>query len=223
MPDLSHLDSPELLHLALEAANRDDHGAAISYLKQAIDLPQGEAASSTDYAKLVYLLGAEYAQIGMMDRAQENMARAVELDPDLHTARLQLGLLLLTQAQPQQAVEVLAPLQSLGADSPFTHFANGLVYLTRDNVTDCRTSIERGMQLNIEHPRPNLALNDDMRKLLAALPGADVAVGGEVGAVANSAANAASAGAATDANSSTEASFNMSAYSKSGKGNGRPQ
>lgn len=217
MSDLSRLDSPELLHLALEAAGRDDHGAAISYLKQAVDLPAGEAASSTDYAKLVYMLGAEYAQIGMMDRAQENMARAVELDPGLHTARLQLGLLLLTQAQPQRAAEMLAPLQALGNDSPFAYFANGLMHLIRDEVADCRTAIERGMQLNAAHPRPNLALNDDMRKLLAALPGADGAVTGQVGAAVSGALGSP---AAEEAEGSAEASFNMSAYNK---GSGRPQ
>lgn len=217
MPDLSHLDSAELLHLALEAAGRDDHGAAISYLKQATDLPAGKTAVSNDFAQLVYLLGAEYAQIGMMDRAQENMARAIDLNPDLHTARLQLGLLLLTQAQPRQAVEVLAPLQQLGDAAPFAHFAKGLEHLTRDEVADCRADIERGMQLNSAHPRPNPALNDDMRKLLAALPGGDVAVAGEVGAVVSGAAGRSSSDVVED---SAEASFNMSAYSK---GSGRTQ
>lgn len=184
------LDQPELLHLALEAARRDDHGQAITYLKQALDLPEGAASSSTDYARLLYLLGAEYAQIGLMDRAREQMARAIEMDPSLHTARFQLGLLLLTQAQPEAALEVLAPLKQLGPQQAFFHFEAGLTHLIRDEFDACRTSLHEGMELNAASPAPNLALNADMQKILDALPAAD---GGD---------------------KSAEASFMMSAYNR---------
>lgn len=199
MTDLSQLDGPELLHLALEAARRDDHGAAITYLKQAIDLPEGRTSTSTDYAKLLYLLGAEYAQIGLVDRAQEYMARSIDVDPDLHTARFQLGLLHLTCAQVQQSLDVLAPLEKLGEGSAFYHLRAGLEHLVRDEFDACRVSLLKGMDLNTHSAAPNLALNGDMQKLLNALPASD----GTTPAAADEQAEA-----------STEASFLMSAYNR---------
>lgn len=169
MPPQSNLDGPELLHLALEASGRSDHGAAIGYLKQALDLPAGSTATSTDYAKYLYMLGAEYAQIGMMDRAAEHMAKAIEMDPDLHTARFQLGLLHITCAQPAQALSVLAPLEKLPEDSAFHHFGMGLQYLVQDQVGLCRKALERGIELNAASATPNLPLNADMQRLLASM------------------------------------------------------
>ena len=161
-----NLDGNELLHLAIESSGRNDHGAAIQYLKQALDLPAGSAAMSGDYAKYLYMLGAEYAQIGMMDRAQEHMAQAIDMAPDLHTARFQLGLLHITCAQPAQALSVLAPLEKLPDDSAFHHFGAGLQFLITDQLAACRESMLRGIELNSASPVPNLALNADMNKLL---------------------------------------------------------
>lgn len=175
MPDLSSLDASELFHLAVEASRRDDHGVAITYLKQALDLPAGTTASSADYARMVYFLGAEYAQIGMMDRAQEQMARAVEMDPSLHTARFQLGLLLITRGLVDQSLEVLAPLATLGEDQPFFHLRAGLEHLVNDEFTPCRERLLKGMHLNQVSPDFNAALNGDMQKLLNALPAQDSA------------------------------------------------
>lgn len=163
------LDGVELLHLAIEASGRNEHGSAIAYLKQALDLPEGSAATSADYAKYLYMLGAEYAQIGMMDRAADHMAQAVEMDPTLHTARFQLGLLHLTCNQPEQALSVLAPFVGLSEESPFHHFGAGLQHLVQDQFTLCRESLLKGIDLNSRSSAPNLALNADMQKLLNAL------------------------------------------------------
>ncbi|MGC4061440.1 MAG: hypothetical protein QM749_11585 [Aquabacterium sp.] len=169
MTTRTNLDGGELLHLAIEASGRNDHGAAITYLKQALDLPEGSAAMSGDYAKYLYMLGAEYAQIGMMDRAQEHMAQAIEMAPDLHTARFQLGLLHITCAQPAQALSVLAPLEKLPEDSAFHHFGVGLQQLIGDQLSACRESLLKGIELNSASAVPNLALNADMQRLLNAI------------------------------------------------------
>lgn len=169
MTQTSTLDGPELLHLAIEASGRDDHGAAIGYLKQALDLPAGGAATSSDYAKYSYMLGAEYAQIAMMDRAAEYMGQAIALDPDLHTARFQLGLLHITCGQPAQALSVLAPLEKLPEASAFHHFGKGLQHLIQDQFTPCRDALLKGIELNSASAVPNLALNADMQKLLSAM------------------------------------------------------
>jgi tetratricopeptide (TPR) repeat protein len=160
------LDHPELLHLAVEASARNEHGTAIGYLKQALDLQPGSALSSTDYANFAYFLGAEYAQIGMMERAAEQLRSALALNPALHAARFQLGLLLLTEAQVPQALEALAPLEQLSEQDAFRYLGAGLRYLAANDLSAGRQALLRGMELNGKSTSPNLALNADMQELL---------------------------------------------------------
>lgn len=199
MHQANPLDGTELFHLAIEASGRSDHGAAIAYLKQALDLPEGSAATSSDYAKYLYMLGAEYAQIGMMDRAASHMAQAVDMDPALHTARLQLALLHITCNQTAQALSVLTPLEKLPDGSAFHHFGTGLRHLLQDQFKPCREALLKGIEINSASASPNLALNADMHKLLVALE----EHGGGVETVA-------AMGAAQ-----AEAGFLMSAYNRS--------
>ena len=109
-----------------------------------------------------YLLGAELAQQQRYDEAVLELSAAVALNPLLHTARFQLGLLHLTMAQVQHAAAVLAPLENLEDDAPLKHFKRGLEALSADDFPSAVASLERGMQLNTE----NVALNADMRLLL---------------------------------------------------------
>jgi tetratricopeptide (TPR) repeat protein len=166
--DPQNVDGPELLHLAIDAANRDDHGQAITYLKAA----QEKKLPLDEYAKLTYFLGAEYAQIGMYDRAVEAMQLAVDADPLLHTARFQLGLLHLTSGRAVEARDAWTQLTLLEAGHP-EHYLNlfrqGLEALAADDFDDCRKWLNLGMQSN----QTNLALNVDMQKMLDALPPED--------------------------------------------------
>ena len=102
----------------------------------------------------------------MYDRAAEEMERALALAPAMHTARLQLGLLYLTQAQVQASTSTLEPLAALADDSCFRHFALGLQYLMQDSYTACQAALTQGIALNVH----NDALNGDMQKILDALP-----------------------------------------------------
>lgn len=203
MQSNTSLQGTELLHLAIEASGRQDHGAAISYLKQALDLPAGEAVPSQEYAKYLYLLGAEYAQIGMMDRAADHMNQAIDMDPQLHTARFQLGLLYLTCNQPAQALSTLAPLEKLPEDAALHHLGQGLQHLIQDQFSACRESLLKGIELNSHSAAPNLALNADMQKLLAALD----------------AQAAAPQGDAAQGTPEVEAGYMMSAYHRSNQVN----
>ncbi len=169
MTTFSNLDGQELFHLALEASQRGEHGQAITYLKQALDLPAGSTATSSDYAKFMYVLGAEYAQIGMVDRAQDFMSQALSMNPDLHTARFQLGLLHITCNQPAQALSTLAPLEKLPEQAALHHFGMGLTHLLQDQLPACLASLQRGIELNSASAEPNAALNTDMQNLLQAL------------------------------------------------------
>lgn len=169
------LDADELLHLAIQASQIDRHDQAITYLKRA-------AQKAPENADIAYFLGAEHAQIGLYERAMEEMAHALELNPDLHTARFQLALLYLTSGRVEATTETLGPLAALGEEDYFYWFAQGLGHLIRDEFSDCKRTLEQGIALN----QSNQALNNDMQRILEAIkdkvdpaaPAAQPAAGG---------------------------------------------
>jgi Flp pilus assembly protein TadD len=153
---LANLEDDELLHLAIEAMQKNQHGDAIAYLKQAVE------KSQTNHNAL-YLLAAEHAQIGLTDRAIEEFNRALAIKPSLVPARFQLGLLMLCNARVQEALSVLEPLDRLPDTDPYLHFKRGLACLTRDEFDACKKNIERGIALNGANP----ILSRDMQSILA--------------------------------------------------------
>lgn len=154
-PNPGSLDTEELLHLAWTASDKGNADQAISLLKQAV------AGAPTD-ARCQYLLGAEYAQIGMFDRAAEQMSAAVALDPNLHAARFQLGLLQLSSRQPDAARDTWSGLDVLGARNAYVLFKTGLLHLARDEFADCLRCLREGIALNDF----NAPLNTDMQRVI---------------------------------------------------------
>lgn len=150
------LDAEELLHLALLASQQDKHEESISYLKRAQTRAPKEG-------KVYYLLGAEHAQIGLYDRAVEEMSRAIELDPGLHTARFQLGLLHITAGRVDQATKTWEALDALGTDHPLYQFKAGMLCLAQNEFEQCAGHLRKGIRLN----RQNEVLNHDMSRILA--------------------------------------------------------
>lgn len=150
------LDDDELLHLVLHAMRGDRHEEAINLLKRTLE-------TYPESAQAHYLLGAERAQIGLYERAVDEMATAVRLDPRLATARFQLGLLHLTAGRHQEAQSVWTPLDQLAASDPLRVFMSALVHLIRDERAQCIDALRHGIEVN----KANQALNDDMRRLLA--------------------------------------------------------
>ncbi|NIA55053.1 hypothetical protein HAV22_15560 [Massilia sp. TW-1] len=155
---LSMLDQAELLQLALNASAADDSGTAIAYLKEAVSRPDATSAAH-------YVLGAEYAQIKMYDRAVGEMEAALALDPALSIARLQLGLLWLTNGAAEQALTVFGPLADLAEDDPLRLFGIGLCHLIRDEFADARALLAAGIAANTT----NLPLNGDMQQMIGAI------------------------------------------------------
>lgn len=153
------LDADELKYLAIQASRKSETENALMYLKHAIRKQPADG-------ELLYLLAAEHAQLGMYERAAEEMTAALNLNPDMHTARLQLGLLHLTEGRVDAARSVLQRLAGLGPESYFSYFAAGLEYLIQDQFPACRAALERGISMNNE----NSALNSDMQKIIDALP-----------------------------------------------------
>lgn len=174
LPEMSDpsvtLTQPELLALALEAARRDDGGRSLAYLKEAVARPDASAEA-------LFMLGSEYAQLGLLPDAKAFMARAIEVSPDLHIARFQFGLLQLTSGEPEAAQAIWAPLAALDEAHPqhyLQSFHRGLISLIADKFDAAVEAIQEGLRLN----QSNEPLNADMRRILDAvehLPGRDSA------------------------------------------------
>lgn len=153
--DTSVLDSEELLHLAIRASAQNQHEQAISHLKYAI-------GKDPDSAKLYYMLGAEHAEIGLYDRAVEEMAKAARMDPSLETAHFQLGLLYITSGNVQKAIDAWKALDARGENNYLYLFKTGLTHLANNEFGSCVHFLEKGIALN----QGNEALNRDMKKIL---------------------------------------------------------
>ena len=96
----------------------------------------------------------------------------------LHTASFQLGLLYLTQGQPDQAAQTWALLVDLPESDPLRLFSLGLQHLAKDEFTQCQALLEEGIKNNHSNP----ALNTDMQRIL-----------GEIAALSNQTAEPQSA------------------------------
>ncbi|MGM9514313.1 tetratricopeptide repeat protein [Roseateles sp. DB2] len=158
MSDLQHLSQQELLGLALDAFKREDNGRALAYLKEA---GAREDASS----QILFMLGSEYAQIGMIPEAKAILNKAALALPALPLARFQLGLLHLSTGELDQARSVWQPLLDLSATSPASYlqcFAQGLLDVSTESWDSARAALQEGIALNTE----NAALNKDMQGVL---------------------------------------------------------
>lgn len=153
--DLALLDREELFGLALHAVGQQQHTEAVTLLKHAV-------AHHPEDARLHYLLGVEYAQVGMYDRALVSLEQAIAQDATLDMAVFQLGLLYLTLGQPEQAITAWGELDRLTAEAPLRLFRDGLAHLIRDDFAACRDLLIRGIETNPD----NAALNADMQQIL---------------------------------------------------------
>jgi tetratricopeptide (TPR) repeat protein len=128
------------------------------------DLQQIKSAVANDpgNAELRYLLGAELAQQRDYDGAVIEMSTALAIDPNLHFARLQLGLLYLTMARPNESVAIWAPLEKLDDDAALKAFKRGLEALIRDDFAACIEYLQLGIRLNSQ----NAPLNRDMTMII---------------------------------------------------------
>jgi len=154
--DLTLLGQAELLQLALEAGVAGDDAATIAWLREATARSDASGAAH-------YLLGAEYAQAGLLPEATAQMERALAHDPSLSVARIQLALLLIGQGDLERAREVLVPLSGADQLEWLRHFGRGLTLLSEDRLPEAAAALRAGVEGNAVNP----PLNDDMRKLLA--------------------------------------------------------
>ncbi|PCK06928.1 MAG: hypothetical protein COA42_16900 [Alteromonadaceae bacterium] len=150
------LDAQEYLHLAVNATQSGDHHAALSYLHQCLEL-------APDNANAHYLIGAEYAELGLIDRSIEAMEKALSLDSGILTARFQLGLLYLKTEQYEHAIQHWQTLNELKDNPGLATLAQGMIHLAKDEEALAVNYIERGIELNTLNPE----LNDTMQYILS--------------------------------------------------------
>lgn len=151
------LDTPEYLHLAVDASRKGDHHAALNYLNQAL-------VTEPDNACLIYFQAAEHAELGLFDRACVGMSRALDIDSGLEIARFQLGLLHLKQQRQDLAREAFGSLAIRSQDRALCHFARAWLHVLDDDPSSARSELSAGLA-----DCSNAALKADMENLLHSL------------------------------------------------------
>lgn len=149
------LDADELFQLAVAAIQNQQQEQSLSLLKRAVSL-------EPKHSKAVYLLGALHAQLGLYERAIEEISHALEQDPELQVARFQLGLLYLLSNQKDNAKKTWLKLAQLGQQHYFYWFQLGLLKIAEEDIQNGIDYLEKGMTLN----QQNLALNKDMSQAI---------------------------------------------------------
>jgi predicted Zn-dependent protease len=152
------LDNDELLRLSLEAINTGRDPEAVVMLKTLL-----ERDSQHTYGQ--YLLAAQHAQMGMMDRAEAGFRAVVARSPEFPMARFQLAQLLLAQSRPEEAKQQLAPLVLLAEGQALGAYARALAAAADDDLAGATAQLRAGLGWPQEIP----ALAMDMQRLLGAL------------------------------------------------------
>ena len=146
------LDRDELLRLSLEAINTGHDADAVVLLKTLLE-------REPRHVHATYLLAAQHAQMGLVDRAEAGFRAVVETDPDFAVARFQFAQLLTMQGRRDEAGTILAPL--LGGDDALGAYARALQAAGNDDAEQTVRQLETGLAL----PQDNPALAQDMQRL----------------------------------------------------------
>ena len=149
------LDAEELLFLALRSMEKDEDDEAIQYLKRGLAL-------EPESGILHHLLGAMYAQLGMVDRGIDELKLATHFNPQLHMARFQLGLLHFTATDLAAADDAWRPLGELAEDHALRLFRDGLLQMGQDRFADAVATLRRGLDANNDYE----SLNADMEMMV---------------------------------------------------------
>lgn len=160
-PHHAALSQDELLALALEASRRNDATQSLIHLEEVCRRPDATGMG-------LFMLGSEYAQLGLHAQAKTSMARAIELAEDFHLARFQLGMLHLTTGDGEAAVRVWLPLASLDSGHPQHYlcaFHRGLLHLMADAFDEAIQALTDGVALNQDNP----PLNADIHRIIDAI------------------------------------------------------
>ncbi len=112
--------------------------------------------------RLHFLKGSLLAASEDYAGARAAMRHAVDLAPDYHVARFQLGFLALTSGEAHAAQEAWGPLHGLPRDHYLRLFVEGLCHLIRDEFDDTVRLLQDGISRNNENP----PMNNDMQLII---------------------------------------------------------
>ncbi|WP_369434007.1 tetratricopeptide repeat protein [Psychromonas sp. MME1] len=152
---MQNLSNDELFHFALDANKNERHDTAIGYLKQLIE-------NVPDHEQGLFLLGAEYAQVGLFSEAIKYMEKTIELGTTLTAANFQLGLLYMATEEYDNAQESWKTIQQEGENDYIYIFSQALIHLVNNQEEKAKSLLAEGIELN----KDNTALNNDMKNVL---------------------------------------------------------
>ncbi|MEQ1540689.1 MAG: hypothetical protein ABL926_00390 [Novosphingobium sp.] len=113
-------------------------------------------------ARLHFLKGSMLVGEKRLIAAHTALSKAVELDPQFHIARFQLGFFELTSGEAEAALTTWRPLRDLPKGQYLRSFVEGLENLAADRFTECIAALREGMTQNLENP----PLNADMQLII---------------------------------------------------------
>lgn len=115
-----------------------------------------------DDPRLHFLRGSILAGSDRLVEAHSSMKHAVDLAPQFHIARFQLGFFELSSGEPQAAIENWKQLADLPEQHYLRYFVNGLTFLIQDEFQLAVNNLQSGMTINKENP----PLNHDMQLIV---------------------------------------------------------
>lgn len=113
--------------------------------------------------RLHFMKGSVLAGLKRPIEAHASLSKAVELAPEFHLARYQLGFFELTSGEADAALATWGPLLRLPEDTYLRQFVEGLTALIRDEFQPAIDHMRQGLALNQE----NEPMNNDIRLLIA--------------------------------------------------------
>ncbi len=155
--DIDNLDAEELFYLGIRASENNDHEKALIYFKRSVRIEKS--------ARGLYLLGAEYAEIGMFERAYLTMQEAVTIDPGLWDAHFQSGLVKFVMGDFKTAEAVWMALDVLEENSPLVLFKTGILLFAGGNATEGEKLVNLGIERNITNPPLNQVMSSILTRL----------------------------------------------------------
>jgi tetratricopeptide (TPR) repeat protein len=145
----------DLIAQGLAASRADESVSAIACFEQASAVRPAAGLPQ-------FLLGAEFAALGEMTRAEAAFANATRLAPEFPMARYQLGLLQFSSGRAALAVLTWEPLLQLPATDPLPYFVRGFCALANDEFPAALRYFEEGLPLNTSNP----PLSGDIAKVM---------------------------------------------------------
>ena len=152
------LDAREYLHLAVRSSQDGEHEKALEQLHACLEQEPGNGMA-------LFMLGAEYTELGIYDRAIESMEKSIAADSENEMAYLQLGMLHASLDQLDKAVSYWEQLLNVVKLEYLRMMTNGLILICKDQRQEGMKLVAEGMELNNE----NAALNQSMRNIMQAL------------------------------------------------------